>query len=135
MTTTTDAALPGPTASLANRRAGAAFRVLFVMDEPDPTKLPQVPGGQMRVVSRVQCPTTGDITVRQDTIYLCSYEPTVSAVIITSRELARTVRALFELAWVGALSNPPLFNPSINSGLSRATSRGKGETVIGSRTL
>lgn len=84
-------------------RTGAAFRVLFVMDEPDATKLPSVPGGQMRVVSRAQCPVNGDIVVRQDTIYLCSYASTVSSVIITSRELARTVRALFELAWVGAL--------------------------------
>jgi len=81
---------------------GASFRVLFVMREPDSSKLPNMPWGEMRMVARSQCPATCEITVRQDTIYLYAYAPTVLSVIITSREMAASMRAMFDLAWEGA---------------------------------
>ncbi|MFH1404936.1 MAG: helix-turn-helix domain-containing protein [Patescibacteria group bacterium] len=85
---------------------GVNFRALFVMEEPDTSKLPDMRGGEMRMIPRAKFPIHGEITIRDNTVYLYSYKTSILSVIITSKEIADTMLALFDLAWEGAEKYP-----------------------------
>lgn len=84
------------------KRRDAKFRILAVMKEPDITKLSDMPGGEVRIIPQSKFPIHGEITVRGNFIYMFSYKSVVLSLVITSKELADTIRALFDLAWEGA---------------------------------
>ncbi|MFC1787829.1 TrmB family transcriptional regulator [Patescibacteria group bacterium] len=78
------------------------FRILFVVKDLDPNKLPDRKHGQMRIIPADKFPIHGEITIRENTIYLYSFKSSILSVVITSKELSDTVKALFNLAWEGA---------------------------------
>lgn len=85
---------------------GATYRVLAVMENPDMNKIPDVPGGEVRVVSSEKFPIHGEIVVRGNHVIMYSYKSALLALVITSKEVADTIRALFELAWQGTENAP-----------------------------
>ncbi len=82
--------------------AKTPHRVLVVMEEPDHTRIPSVGVGQVRAISATDFPIHGEITVRGNHVFLFSYRSAVLSVVIVSKEIADTVRGLFNLAWKGA---------------------------------
>jgi sugar-specific transcriptional regulator TrmB len=88
------------------RKRGASYRLLAVMKNPDPAKVPKLPGGEVRVVPAEKFPMHGDIVVRGNTVFLYSFKHTLLGIIVTSQEIADTVRAMFNLAWEGAEKYP-----------------------------
>ncbi len=77
-------------------------RALLVMDHPDASVIPKLPNGEVRVLSSKQFPIHAEISVRGHHVFLYSYRVSLLSVVISSQEIADTIRALFELAWVGA---------------------------------
>ncbi len=84
----------------------APHRILAVMDNPNPEAVPEIGVGEWRIIPSSEFPIHGDITVRGNHVFLFSYRTAVLAVIIVSKEIAESVRALFNLAWKGAESYP-----------------------------
>ncbi len=84
----------------------SAFRILLVTDQTDPSKLPDLPNVEIRMIPSARFPTDAEIVVRGNTICLYSFKSAILAVVITSLELANGVRSLFELAWAGAEKYP-----------------------------
>jgi len=82
--------------------AKTPHRVLVVMEHPDAEKIPSVGQGEVRIVSAKEFPLHGEITVRGNHVFLFSYKSSVLSVVIVSKEIADTVRGLFDLAWRGA---------------------------------
>ncbi len=81
-------------------------RVIAVTDNPVANETHDLGVGEWRYISTKEFPIHGEITVRGDHIFLFSYRSAVLAVIVTSKEIADTVRALFNLAWKGAEGSP-----------------------------
>lgn len=81
---------------------GVSARALLVMDEPNAKKAPSFPGAKMRIISSSLVPMRGEITVRGSCVFLYAYHPQILSVVITSKEMATAMRALFDLAWRGA---------------------------------
>lgn len=81
---------------------GSWWRTLLVLQDPLPSEIPEVPNNEVRCIPYEMFPIKGEISVRGNSIYLFTYTSQVLSVIITSKELAETIRALFELAWRGA---------------------------------
>jgi sugar-specific transcriptional regulator TrmB len=80
--------------------SGAAARTLLVFESDE---IPELPSHlQVRCVSPELCPIQAEITVRGNHVFLFSYRDTALSVVIVSQEIAQGVRALFNLAWVGA---------------------------------
>ena len=77
-------------------------RALLVTHEPIDIGMTPLPSGLVRILPPERFPIEAEITVRGDTIFLYAFLPTILSVVITSRELAIAVKALFELAWEGA---------------------------------
>lgn len=77
-------------------------RALLVMDVPDASILPKHAHGEVRVLSSKQFPIHAEISVRGHHVFLYSYRTSLLSVVISSQEIADTIRALFDLAWVGA---------------------------------
>jgi sugar-specific transcriptional regulator TrmB len=86
-------------------RRNAAARMLFVTDATDVSSLPPIPSGEIRLVPKTAFPIHGEITVRGNHVFLYSYKSAVLSVVIISKEIADTIRALFDLAWNAV---PPL---------------------------
>lgn len=84
----------------------APHRILAVMDNPNPESVPEIGVGEWRIVPSKEFPIHGDITVRGNHVFLFSYKTSVLAVIIVSKEIAESMRALFDLAWKGAEGYP-----------------------------
>ena len=89
------------------RQARTPHRVLAVMENPDPARLPNELGvGEHRLVSAKEFPLHGEITVRGSHIFLFSYRSAILSVVIVSKEIADAVRVLFNLALRGAEGVP-----------------------------
>lgn len=84
----------------------ASFRALLVGKPETVERLPMKPGGTVRVLSPDEFPIHADITVRGNHVFMYSYRSAVLAVIIVSKEIADSVRVLFNLAWKGAEGHP-----------------------------
>ncbi len=87
-------------------KKGGTMRALLVGDTQAAKSLPVFPGVVARVIPKERFPIHGEITVRANTIFLYAYKDTVTAVIVTNKELAQTLKALFEQAWKGAEEFP-----------------------------
>lgn len=81
-------------------------RILAVMHDPNPDLVPEIGVGEWRIVPAAELPIHGDITVRGNHVFLFSYRSAILAVIIVSKEIADSIRALFNLAWRGAAEYP-----------------------------
>lgn len=57
---------------------------------------------EARFVSPKQFPFESDVSVYGDTVSLVSMTGKLSGVVVTSQSIANTMRAIFELAWIGA---------------------------------
>lgn len=77
-------------------------RVLLIMDTPDITLLPKFSEGEVRLLSSDRFPIHAEITVRGHYVFLYSYRASLLSVVISSQDIADTIRALFDLAWAGA---------------------------------
>src|SRR3989338_18231 len=86
--------------------AKTPHRAIVVMENPDPSKIPNVGVGEVRFVSSKEFPMHGEIIVRGNHVFLFSYRSAVLAVVIISKEIADAVRGLFNLAWRGAAEYP-----------------------------
>lgn len=83
------------------RQRGAPYRALVVMNEPDFSKVPHLPGGEVRLISVDKFPLKGDISVRGNTVFMYSFQEKMIGIIITSADLANTIKQLFNVAWEG----------------------------------
>ncbi len=63
---------------------------------------------EVRVIPYDLFPIHGEITIREDRVMMFSYKSALVSIVITSQELADTIRALFELAWKGAEKYPKM---------------------------
>jgi sugar-specific transcriptional regulator TrmB len=81
---------------------GASYRLLAVMNEPDFSLVPQLPGGEVRLIPADKFPLKGDISVRGNNVFMYSFQEKMIGIIITSADLANTIRQLFNLAWEGS---------------------------------
>lgn len=81
-------------------------RILAITDKYAPADLPDVGIGEMRMIPASEFPMHGEIVIRGNHVFLFSYRSAVLSVVIVSKEIADTVRALFELAWKGAKEYP-----------------------------
>ncbi len=81
---------------------GVRGRAILSMKQPDPSAVPRLPEADVRVVPADMIPLRGEVTVRGSMVFLYAYRPSVLSVVVTSKEIAGAVRALFELAWRGA---------------------------------
>lgn len=88
------------------RRRGVSYRLLAAVDEPDFSKIPQLSGGEIRLIPTGRFPLKGDISVRGSTVFIYSFQEKMIGIVITSPDIANTVRQLFNLAWEGARSYP-----------------------------
>ncbi len=77
-------------------------RAILIVKDPAAARVAKLPEVNVRLVSAELLPMRGEITVRGSMIFLYAYYPTVLSVIVTSKEMAASLRALFELAWKGA---------------------------------
>lgn len=77
-------------------------RLLAVMGEPDFSKIPKIPGGEVRMIPSEKFPLKGDISVRGNTIFMYSFQERMVGIVITSADLANTIRQLFNVAWEGS---------------------------------
>lgn len=84
-------------------KAGAVrARAILSMKDPNPKRVPRLPDVDVRLVPADLIPFHGEVTVRGSMVFLYAYHPSILSVVITSKEIAGAVRALFELAWRGA---------------------------------
>lgn len=82
------------------------YRVLAVGEKINLENIPDVGEGEMKMIPFSEFPLHGEITVRGNHVLLFSYRSTILAVVIVSKEIADSVRALFDLAWKGAREYP-----------------------------
>jgi len=61
---------------------------------------------QLRIIPAEDFPIHGEITIRDDRVIMFSYKSALVAIVITSQVIADTLRAMFELAWIGAAKYP-----------------------------
>lgn len=74
-------------------------RVLLLVETPDRFTAPTLPNGIVRILSKQQFPLQAEITVRGDHVFFYSFVNKPLSVVLQSKEIATTVRALFDLAW------------------------------------
>jgi len=84
------------------RKKVSPNRLLAVMNEPDFSKIPIIPGAEVRLLPFEKFPMSGDISVRGNTIFMYSFQEKMIGIIITSADLANTIRQLFNVAWEGS---------------------------------
>jgi HTH-type transcriptional regulator, sugar sensing transcriptional regulator len=65
-------------------------------------KLKDTSDGKRKKVSDKKYPITADFAVYGDRVRIASMGKSVSAVLITDKEVAKTLKTIFELAWKGA---------------------------------
>jgi HTH-type transcriptional regulator, sugar sensing transcriptional regulator len=83
----------------------AKYRALIVTADAS-SELALAKHGEARVLPADTFPIHAEITVRENHVFLYSYRSAVVAFIIVSKEIADTVRTLFDLAWKGAEAYP-----------------------------
>ena len=74
-------------------------RALLVMENPDLDSINVIRGGEVRLLHASRFPIHGELSVRADTVFLFSYQPSFLSVVVTSRVIADIVRSLFNMAW------------------------------------
>lgn len=84
------------------RTSDTKHRVLAIVENESNPTLPHMGKGEIRIIPASEFPIHGSIVVRDNHIFLFSYKSAILSVVITSKEIADTVKALFELAWRGA---------------------------------
>ena len=84
------------------REHKVSYRVLAVMNEPDFSKVPSLPGGEVRLIPTDKFPLKGDISVRGNNVFMYSFQEKMIGIVITSVDLANTIRQLFNVAWEGS---------------------------------
>lgn len=83
------------------------YRLLAVVEkEINEKEIPEFGVGEIRFIPLSRFPMHGEITVRGNHVYVFSYRTTILGIIIVSKEVADSVRALFDLAWAGAEKFP-----------------------------
>ena len=82
------------------------YRVLAVTKDANLERLPEIPGGEVRAISAERFPIHGEIVVRDNHVIMYSYKSTLLSLVMTSKEIADTIRALFDLAWEGTANAP-----------------------------
>lgn len=88
-------------------RAGKVdYRVLAITSNPDPLCLPDMGEGQWKILPPEKFPLHGSVVVRADHVFLFSYKSGILSVVLRSPEIAKVVRALFDLGWDGAQGYP-----------------------------
>ena len=88
------------------KQQGASCRTLAVMKEVNFDRLPVFSKLEVRAIPEEKFPIHGEISVRGNTVFMYSYKSTLLGLVVTSKELADTFRAIFELAWNGASQYP-----------------------------
>ncbi len=88
------------------RNQQTPHRVLLVVDKMDGLTLPEMGTGEFRLLSHEKFPIHGSVTVRANHVFLYSYKSAILSVVVVSKEIADVVRALFDLAWMGASEHP-----------------------------
>ncbi len=86
--------------------AQTSSRALLVMRDLAAADIPDVPCGEVRLVPAERFPIHGELSVREHTVFLHSYASALLSVVVTSKEVADVVRALFNMAWEGAAVYP-----------------------------
>jgi len=81
-------------------------RVLLVTNDQDFSHIPDIANSEIRIISAKDFPLQGEITVRQDHIFLFSYRSAVLSVVIRSKEISGAILTLFNLAWQGSKNAP-----------------------------
>lgn len=84
------------------RQHGTPYRALVVMNEPNFSKVVNLPGGEVRLIPSEKFPLKGDISVRGNTVFMYSFQEKMIGIVITSADLANTIRQLFNIAWEGS---------------------------------
>ncbi|KKU05614.1 MAG: hypothetical protein UX09_C0067G0001, partial [Candidatus Uhrbacteria bacterium GW2011_GWE2_45_35] len=84
------------------RQRGVSYRLLAVVDEPDFSKIPIIPGGEVRLIPADKFPLKGDISVRGNSVFIYSFQEQMMGIVITSADIANTIRQLFNVAWEGS---------------------------------
>jgi sugar-specific transcriptional regulator TrmB len=81
-------------------------RVIYTQTGP-PEKIPEnlKPFWQERRVSKEKYPFHGEVVVYGDKVALLSFRGEILGVLVESKEIAQTMRTMFELAWSGAATN------------------------------
>ena len=78
---------------------GVTIRSIYTGDEPfEGFKLK----GERKFLSRAKFPISGDILIYGDRIALTTLKGKIISVIVESKEMADSMRQIFELAWLGA---------------------------------
>lgn len=77
-------------------------RVLLVAEKQTEVKFPDMGEGEFRVLPPDRFPIHGSVTVRANHVFLYSHKSSILSVVIVSKEIADVIKALFDLAWVGA---------------------------------
>jgi sugar-specific transcriptional regulator TrmB len=77
-------------------------RLLAIMKEPDFSRISNIPGGEVRIIPAEKFPLHGDISVRGNTVFMYSFKDQMIGVVITSADIANTIRQLFNIAWEGS---------------------------------
>jgi len=87
-------------------RRAVPNRLLAVMAEPDFARIPVIPGAVVRLISSEKFPLRGDISVRGNAVFIYSFQEKMIGIVITSADIANTIRQLFNLAWEGSSGYP-----------------------------
>ncbi|PJA47046.1 hypothetical protein CO172_03140 [Candidatus Uhrbacteria bacterium CG_4_9_14_3_um_filter_36_7] len=88
------------------KKQGTVCRALAVMKEMNFDRFPDLPKSEIRAIPQDKFPIHGEISVRGNTVFMYSYKSTLLGLVITCKELADTLRALFQLAWDGSEQYP-----------------------------
>lgn len=88
------------------RHQNTSHRILAVMEHVDENMLPHMGEGEFRIVSTLEFPIHGSISIRENYLFLFSNRSSILSVVIISKEIANVARALFNLAWKGAKDYP-----------------------------
>ena len=65
------------------RQKGVSYRLLAVVKDLDFSKIPHVPGGEVRLLSAEKFPLRGDISVRGNKVFMYSFQEAMIGVVIT----------------------------------------------------
>jgi len=65
-------------------------------------KIPSTSDGERLMISSQEFPITSDIAIYGDNVRIISLGKKLSALIIKDKEIANTLKSIFELAWIGA---------------------------------
>ncbi|HBP00362.1 TPA: hypothetical protein DD617_04230 [Candidatus Uhrbacteria bacterium] len=88
------------------QKRNVSYRLIAVMKNPDFSKVPKITGGEVRLVPAEKFPIHGDFIVRNNTVFLYSFTSAMLGVVLTSKEIADTLRQMFNLAWEGSANYP-----------------------------